>query len=345
LAAASKEADFTVVEADGSRRLPLKHPRPGEPALPDYAGRVMALYGSAGLGLPAGRGTFFNLEAATQAGILRPGETVSPGVFRRLVLASGLAETGRTRDVSVLIVGPDPSGEASLEEYGRAAFHPGFRRILTGSLRASPPDLRPLDNRTDRIAAVVLAAGKSERFGRPKLTAEVRGRSLIRRALCAASAPGYDLRVLVVGADADPLLASLEPGERKSFEVVRNDRFSQGISSSIRAGLASVKDRADAAAFFLADMPYVKPGLAGRVAMGYRAAACRIAAPRAGGRTGHPVIFRSDLFEELLKLKGDCGGREIVQGRPDWTVTVEDDPLSQIDVDTPADLDAPGPDG
>ncbi|MBW2262873.1 MAG: NTP transferase domain-containing protein, partial [Deltaproteobacteria bacterium] len=120
--------------------------------------------------------------------------------------------------------------------------------------------------------------------------------------------------------------------------VVHNPRAGDGMSSSLRAGLAAAAP-ADAVMIFLADMPRVDAPLARAVVHRYASSAARVAAPLADGRTGHPVILRSDLFPAIERLDVDAGARRVIDENRGRTALLQDvDPATQQDVDVPADL-------
>ena len=106
------------------------------------------------------------------------------------------------------------------------------------------------------VAAIILAAGESRRFGGPKLLASLDGRPLVQHVIDAANASSCEPVVLVVGAGADELLASVRLGRSR---VVRNAAYATGQASSLQAGLTAATS-ADAAVVLLADMPGVRAG-------------------------------------------------------------------------------------
>ncbi len=186
------------------------------------------------------------------------------------------------------------------------------------------------------IASIVLAAGESRRHGSPKQLRRIEGKSLVRRAADTALASGFRPGVVVLGSSFEAILPELEGS---GAEVVVNPRWSEGMSSSIRAGLARVRSaapRAEAVLIFLADQPLVDEGLlrslAGRYARGPEpAAACRYE-----GVLGPPAIFSHSLFERLEALTGDEGARALLRsaGIP---VAAIDFPAGALDIDTPGD--------
>ncbi len=187
-----------------------------------------------------------------------------------------------------------------------------------------------------KVAAVILAAGAGRRFGGPKQLAELDGRPLIDHVVEAVEAvPGLDRRVVVVGAHAEEVRRALTG--YTGLDVVECADWREGMSASLRAGIAAVRD-CDAAIVLLADTPHVTPQVIAQVLDSARRG---VPAARVlyDGEPGHPVMLARRLFGEVARLRGDRGARELLERvGPEL---IEAGPLARgEDVDTPADLAA-----
>ncbi len=179
------------------------------------------------------------------------------------------------------------------------------------------------------VAGIILAAGRSSRLGRPKQLLDLGGKPLLRRTLDNALASSLDPVLLVLGHLADEVATAL--GDHPA-RVVVNPRFAEGQASSVVAGVAALPDDAAAAMLLLGDQPGICPGIIDAVLAAWRANPVPIAAPVYGETTGNPVLFRRDLFPDLLRLAGDRGARSLVRARAADVLRV------------PVPLDAPPPD-
>jgi molybdenum cofactor cytidylyltransferase/nicotine blue oxidoreductase len=193
------------------------------------------------------------------------------------------------------------------------------------------------------IAAVLLAAGQGSRYGaRPKLTAELGGRAVVAWALDAARGSGATPLVLVLGREADAVLAAALDGRdaEPGLVVVRNDRWERGIASSLRTAIGALAPRADVDAVVvgLGDQPLVGPEAYGRLAAAYDSGA-RLAVATYAGVRGNPVLLARDHWDEALGLEGDEGARVLMKRHP--VIEVPCDGTGEpTDVDTQADLAA-----
>ncbi|MGH2628165.1 MAG: nucleotidyltransferase family protein, partial [Anaerolineales bacterium] len=185
-----------------------------------------------------------------------------------------------------------------------------------------------------RIAGVVLAAGGSSRLGRPKQLVPWRGRALVRHAAQTALDAGLTPVAVVTGAGATAVGDELGG---QAVEIVYNPRWEAGQSTSVRAGVEAVSGRVEGVCFLLADMPRVPPDLIQRELDTYRRTLCPIVAPWAGGRWANPVLFDRAVFEDLLSLRGDRGGRALFDRYP--VLRIEWDESILLDIDTPGDLE------
>lgn len=183
--------------------------------------------------------------------------------------------------------------------------------------------------RRPRIAGVILAAGTSSRMGRNKLIETVRGKALIARVADAAAASRLDPILVVTGHQADKAAAALAGAP---VGLVHNERFAEGLSSSLRTGLAAVPEDCDGAMILLGDMPDITPALIDRLIANFHPGAICVAAT--GERRGHPVLWARRFFGELMGLTGDKGARDIIQAHDSQVLEIQagdDAPFTDID--------------
>ena len=187
---------------------------------------------------------------------------------------------------------------------------------------------------TRKVCIVMLAAGRSERFGAAKLLAEYRGKPLFQHALSAAqdACPG-DV-CLVVGHNAHEIGDS---AAGLADQLIMNEDYATGIGSSIACGVRACREHADAILIMLADQPVVSSTHLAELVNRWTGKQNEIIASRFSGVSGPPVLFASALFDQLEDLHGDVGAREILRRSSSMLRTVECE-AAAIDIDTPEDL-------
>jgi molybdenum cofactor cytidylyltransferase len=187
------------------------------------------------------------------------------------------------------------------------------------------------------IAAVVLAAGKSTRFGAQKLLAPAGGSCVVRCAVDRAAASGVAETIVVVGADANAVRAALDGSGAR---IVENAAYADGMSTSLAAGIAALAAHTEAALIALGDQPLVPAEAYAAVLAEFAAHRARIVAPWYNGVRGHPVLFAAPLFGELRAATGDEGARGVIARDPGRVAAVRLDLPAPVDVDDPAALAA-----
>ena len=183
------------------------------------------------------------------------------------------------------------------------------------------------------IAAVVLAAGGSTRFGQPKQLLDWNGVPLLAHVVDEALDAGLAPVVVVLGAHADAIRPAL--GTRP-VQVLTNYRWAEGLSTSLHVGLSALPPEVAGAVFLQGDQPLVSAALLRSLVARFEESGAPIVHPAYEGRRGTPVLFARRLFPELAAVHGDEGGRGLIERHGSVAVPV-DDPDILADVDTPED--------
>jgi molybdenum cofactor cytidylyltransferase len=185
-----------------------------------------------------------------------------------------------------------------------------------------------------KFAIVVLAAGNSTRMGRAKQLLDFRGKPMLRHAAEAAKLAGGDPVVVVLGAHEGEFRAALAGLD---VAIAVNDRWPEGMGTSIRTGLQALEDRdIDGAILALADQPFVTPEILRGLVVRHRAEAKPIIAAQYSGTAGVPAFFAREAFPLLMALKPDQGCKGVILGHPADALLV-DCPEAAMDIDTPED--------
>ncbi|MCO6453298.1 MAG: putative selenium-dependent hydroxylase accessory protein YqeC [Caldilineales bacterium] len=359
IAALREIADVVLVEADGSRRFPLKAPAEHEPVIPPDATHVVCCAHLAALGQPLDADHVHRPEIVARLTGLNLGDAITPAAFARLLLhpdgpARGVPKgAGRyfllngvdqMIEDSRLKIEEEPSRGASIFDVQSLVFPdathrlalrlgaaPGINSALFAQAAHEPPVLASYGKTT----AVVLAAGASTRFGSPKQLADWQGQPLIRHVVMQALAAPVQQVIVVLGAYFDeiaPVLAGLP------VSLLYNPDWRQGQSASMQAGLRACDPQTQAALFMLGDQPHQPASLTTAMIETHRRTLAPIVWPEHEGRRGNPVLFDRALFGRLHQVEGDRGGRALFEQFGAQTVRVQAGPEILIDVDEPRDL-------
>ena len=181
-----------------------------------------------------------------------------------------------------------------------------------------------------KLGVVLLAAGRSERFGSNKLLADFCGRPLVCRTLEVAQMVSAEMQCVIVSDDEVAALA-----RAYGFEVIRNDSPQRGQSHSIHLGVEAVQEM-DAVLLLVCDQPGLTRESLERLVAAFAAADKGIACLRDETHMGNPAIFSRRYFVQLLALEGDRGARGILRKHADDLLVVSCTRENELaDVDTP----------
>ena len=186
-----------------------------------------------------------------------------------------------------------------------------------------------------RIAGVVLGGGQSRRMGVVnKLLVKVDGKAMIRHAVDNLRAAGAEPIIVVTGHEAERVRAELADAQ---VIFVHNDAYAEGLSTSLRTGIAAVPDPSDGAIVALGDMPRLKSSHVVRLIEAFTADTGRaICVPTWQGKRGNPVLWARRFFAEMGQVDGDVGAKHLIGAHADLVYEVEmPDSGVLIDVDSP----------
>lgn len=323
-----------LVEADGAARKPLKAPADHEPALPAEVNAVVTVAGLDALGRPATESTVHRVERFCRLAGLQPGEPVTPEALARVLAHPEGGRKGLPLGAvwRVLLVGHDVVALSWGWRVAEAlwAYVSDVRVVVA----AGEAEALRVEAVFVPVAGIVLAAGPSRRMGgRPKVLLPVEGEPMVRRVARTALAAGLAPVVVVVGHEAEQVAQAVED---LPVQVVLNPAWSQGQSTSVKAGLQALPAGVGAAVFLLADMPFVTPALVRALRMEHARTLAPIVAPLVEQRRGNPVLFDAATFGDLMALEGDVGGRALfTRYRTHWLPWLDE--TTQWDIDTPED--------
>jgi molybdenum cofactor cytidylyltransferase len=159
------------------------------------------------------------------------------------------------------------------------------------------------------LAAVIVSGGASRRMGSPKALLPYQGRPFLEHLLDITRHPQIGARRVVLGADAGPIINEIHlPPE----EIVVNHEWEKGQLSSIHAALLSLPPATEGILLCPVDHPLVSAALVDEMIEAFHKTRAPVVVPLYEGRRGHPVIFSSAVYQELLDAPIDKGARAVV---------------------------------
>jgi molybdenum cofactor cytidylyltransferase len=339
-------ADVVINEADGARVLPFKAPADHEPVITPGTTLVVPVAGMDVIGQPLDAAHVHRPERVTALSGAALGQAVTPELVATVLAHPQGGLKGAPPNARVVVLLNKVQTEARLEAATRVAGLlldvPRVDAVVIGAVQEADP----VRLAKSRVAAVVLAAGESRRFGRLKQLLPWGKGTLLTHAVDVALASRARPVVVVLGCQADACRAALEDpstgsGRRRPMRVVVNPHWAQGQSTSVRAGLAALPENVSAVLFHLADQPGVTSAVIDALLERHAATLAPVVWPEYEGRRGNPVLFDRVAFPALRELTGDVGGKPLLMAYARSgaveRVAVEE-PGILLDVDVPGDL-------
>ncbi len=187
------------------------------------------------------------------------------------------------------------------------------------------------------VAALILAAGPSNRLGEPKQLLPWGGPTLLGTVVAQTRNWPVDAVWVVLGHRFEEILQAVD---FSGVGVVENPEWEEGMASSLRVGLDVLsRDPATEAAFIvMGDQPGIDPVVVDALLEHHRSSDAPAIIPKYRYVRGHPVLVGRALWSRLMSLEGDQGGRTLLQAHPEWVEEVWFEQLPPRDVDTADDV-------
>lgn len=316
-----------LIEADGSREKPLKAWAEHEPPIPSFIETVVQVAGLTGLGKPLNEENVHRPEIFSRLSGLPVGESITPAALVQVLThrEGGLKNIpANARRVVLLNQADTPELQSTAQELAQALL------LIYHSAIISSLKQEKVFAVHEPVAGIILAAGGSRRFGKPKQFLDWKGQPFVRVVATKALEAGLSPVVVVTGANAEPVEAAVKD---LNVIVVRNEEWESGQGSSIRIGIRSLTN-VGASIFLLVDQPQVTPSILRALVEKHAQGLYPIVAPMVMDRRANPVLFDRVTFPDLLALEGDVGGRAIFHKHSVEYLPWHDDRLL-LDVDTP----------
>lgn len=185
------------------------------------------------------------------------------------------------------------------------------------------------------VSCVVLAAGTSSRMGTEKLFLKYKEKTILEHTLDQIRQSGIDDLVLVIKPGSKLPSSLIKSGVR----ITENGEYASGITSSLKAGLTAINNRAQGVLFALADQPLIPAQIYRQLIENYQKQLKLVTCPTYQGKRGNPVLFDRRTWPDLMDLTGDQGGRQIIHSIAAMEIDYIETNTPEIitDIDTPDD--------
>ncbi len=190
-----------------------------------------------------------------------------------------------------------------------------------------------------KIYAVILAAGESSRMRSPKALLKITDQIFLEYVVSKIYKAGIENILIILGHEPESVLQSKEVESSKVLRNVKfiiNENYERGQLSSIQTGIRELPEDAEAMLLFTVDRPLASADLINSLIKKFGETQAPVVVPIFGAQRGHPIIFSSSVFQEILRAPEDVGARAVVWAHHNEVVEVstnEEEIL--INIDTP----------
>lgn len=304
------DVDFVVVEADGSRQMPVKVPVAHEPVVPPEASLVVVVLGIDGLERPY-REVVHRLTALRRLLPVDGADVLTPVQAATLLTHAQGGLQGVPDGARVVVwlnkVETAVQRHLATETARRVLAEARIERVVIGAVASA----EPVEMVAGRVTAVVLAAGEGSRMGRTKQLLPWGETTVLGQTLAHVQASLVTDVVVVTGHEA---AAVGMVAQAAGVATVHNADYAAGeMLSSLQVAVAGLMGKETAVVVMLADQPLVQPETINQLVLAFWQGRGDIIAPEFEGRRGNPVLIGRRHFVELLALPRGAAPRELLR--------------------------------
>lgn len=187
-----------------------------------------------------------------------------------------------------------------------------------------------------KTAAIILAAGTSKRMGEPKQLINWQGKTFLNHVIYKVSQCELSPIIIVLGAYRDKIIQTII--QNPQIKIIQNNKWTQGISTSVKLGIKNLPNNIDNVIIFLADQPQVRMDTIESLIKKASNSSADVIVPIKNNKKGNPILIKSNLFKEIDQLIGDKGFKQILNNFSQDFIESKDDSIF-FDVDFLEDLD------
>lgn len=322
-----------LIEADEAKLQLLQEPPDHEPTMPPWVDFVIVLVGMKDLEKKLNEKIVFKPDLFVKLSGVELGETNHVCSMERVLRSTTGGLKGIPESAKKILFLNQVENDLIASKACRLAnkLEDIYDRVLIGSLTKERQDDCILSVHS-QTAGIILAAGESQRLGKPKQLLEWEGQPFISYMVKTALAAGLAPIIVVTGAYKE-LIEDVLMG--LPVKCVHNPDWKEGQSTSVRTGVTALPQGCDRAMFILSDQPQIPALLLCQLIQCHNQKRLSITAPQTRERRGNPVLFSKETFSFLQTITGDRGGREAFSAfQVDYLPWIDDRILIDVDQET-----------
>lgn len=321
-----------LIEADGAKQKFFKAFDDDEPVLPNIVTQIVNIAGIQGIGSVINdENVHRSLLFAEISGLLLD-ETISLEALKKVLDCQAEKLTKLCPDSKRYLL-LNQADDIFLQSAGGrlASKMVGiYEKVVIASLL----NQTQVFARKHKVAAIILAAGAGSRFGANKPLALWQSKPMVESVISNAECAGLSPIIVVGGYHFDKLQEAIH---QLPVKIVNNTNWQSGQSSSIQAGLNEIRQDCQGVIFMMADQPQISVNLLRALIERAYNSTKTIIGPIIDGKRSTPMYFAKKTFDQLMSLRGDTGGRNLL---PNFQVEYIEwyDQTMAIDIDVPEDF-------
>ena len=316
--------DYIIVEADGSKRKPIKAPASHEPVIPSLTTKTIGIIGMDCVGQKIYEENVHRAILFSQITDSKIGDTIDENIIYNLIVSpEGIFKNSPVNSQKYIILNKvETKSRKMVSQKVKSKIISNkvdIKNIIIGSM-----------GRETNIAGIIMASGFSRRMKTDKLLLKLGDKMVLEKVIESCKKSNLEDIIVVYRKDEIRDLAN-----RYNLRAVLNEKADEGQSASIKLGVSNIEKDTKGMMFIVGDQPHLDSLTIDTIIDEFEDNQEKIIIPIYDGKKGNPTIFPISLKEELSALTGDVGGKEVINDNLDRVKYIEvKNHKAGIDMDT-----------
>ena len=308
----SKKFDYIIVEADGSKRKPIKAPASHEPVIPSLTTKTIGIIGMDAVGQKIYEGNVHRASLFSQVTNSKLGDCIDENsIYNLIVSPEGIFKNSPLESQKYIILNKSETKSRNLVSQKVKS------KLITNKINIEKIIIGSMGKEI-KVTGVIMASGFSRRMKTDKLLLKLGDKMVLEKVIESCVKSSLDDIIVIYRKEEVKNIAN-----QYNLKAILNENAIEGQSASIKLGVENIDKDTKGIMFIVGDQPHLDSLTIDKIIEQFEKNPEKIIIPMYGSNKGNPTVFPRNLKEQLNVLEGDVGGKEVINNNLEQVEYVE----------------------